>query len=60
MVLPGGSPRAHTHGGHSQADTGYECGQIETYPSKLIPGKFKVSMKNNRVKYTGEYGSINA
>lgn len=42
-VLPNGSPKAHTHGGHSRADRGFECG-----------GK-KVSMKPNRSRFTGFY-----
>jgi hypothetical protein len=35
MTLPNGSPRAHTHGGHSQADRGFECqGTKVSYPTK--------------------------
>lgn len=44
-VLPNGAPRAHTHGGHSRADRGFECGGV------------KVGMKPNRARYMGEFGS---
>lgn len=42
MTLPGGSPRAHTHGGHSQADAGYttsDCPSGKGSP----PGRYRVS-----------------
>lgn len=52
MVLPNGSPRAHSHGGHSPAGAGYECGQTQTYDSKTIPGKFRVQMPPNRTRYS--------
>lgn len=47
MVLPGGSPRAHTHGGHSQANDGYarwDC----PFGKGRAPGKYKVSAPSKR------------
>jgi hypothetical protein len=35
-VMPSGSPRSNTPGGHSQARAGYECGQTECWPTKLV------------------------
>jgi hypothetical protein len=40
-VLPGGSPRAHTHGGHSQADAGWSAYNCPAGKGKP-PGKYKV------------------
>lgn len=46
-VLPGGLPRANTHGGHSIATAGFEVGAggIET---RAMPGRFKVSLPTKR------------
>lgn len=47
MVGPSGAPRAHTHGGHSQAAAGWEMG-APAIESKHIPGRFKVSEPTKR------------
>lgn len=31
--------------------SGFECGQTKDYPSAHIPGKFKVEMVKNRIRY---------
>lgn len=43
--------RSHTPGGSSPSRDGFECGQDQAYPSKVIPGKFRVQMPKNRVRY---------
>ena len=58
-VLPDGSPRAHSHGGHSQAAAGFECGQDKTYGSKVIPGQFRVSGPTKKEHRHGAFGRIN-
>lgn len=58
MVLPDGSPRAHTHGGHSQAAAGFEMGQDKPYITKEIPGRYRVSAPTKRAHRRGFYRSI--
>lgn len=53
-VQPDGSPRSHTHGGHSPARKGWETGQTEAYPTKIIPGRFRVRLPNNVFRHGGE------
>lgn len=48
--------RSHTPGGNSSARDGYECNQTEAYPSKILPGKFRVQMPKNRIRYTDPKG----
>lgn len=48
--------RGHTSGGHSPSRDGFECNQTEPYPSKILPGKFRVQMPRNRVRYVDPRG----
>ncbi len=57
MVLPDGSPRAHSHGGHSQAFGGWERGQDKVYTTKHIPGQFRAPAPTKRVHRKGFYRS---
>jgi hypothetical protein len=54
--------RSNTHGGHSQANAGFECdsthspkGAVQT---KLLPGEFKVSGPTKRAHRRGFFVSI--
>lgn len=64
MVLPNGSPRAHTHGGHSPAWAGYTCGDnVLTNPkqqqtSSAAQGPYKVPAPSKREHRSGRFGSI--
>lgn len=42
---------SHTHGGRSQAWGGFECGQPRPYPTKQIPGAYRVQMPNGRIRF---------
>jgi hypothetical protein len=48
--------RAHSHGGHSPARDGYECGQNKPY--QKVPGQFRVPAPTKRVHRKGTFGSI--
>lgn len=52
MTLPNGSPRAHTHGGHSQADDGFARWDCPVTKGKA-PGKYKVSPPTKRWQRRG-------
>jgi hypothetical protein len=41
-VLPNGSPRAHTHGGHSQANAGFTSHDAPPETMRGTAGRFKV------------------
>lgn len=50
MVLPSGSPRAHTHGGNSRSEAGWTCGDTAR-PAAIMretKGEFKVGMPTKR------------
>lgn len=58
-----GGPKASTHGGRSQANGGFECGQfnIQTgkpgqYQTKILPGRFRVGMPHGRTSYIDQPG----
>lgn len=55
MVQPGGSPRSHSHGGHSQANRGWSCGDAgpdgprgKLQTTKHLPAKYRAPEPSKR------------
>lgn len=46
-----GVPRSHA-GATRPGDAGFECGQDEPYGSAHIPGKYKVQLPRNYIRYS--------
>lgn len=68
MVQPNGSPRSHTHGGHSPAMRGWSVGDAGPEPgvpkgkdqtTKHLPARFRANgAPSKRGHRRGSYGSI--